>query len=93
MTDLPKFKNPSNREEHLISELIKELNHTYYNFLRKTYGKSKINNMECFLVTRDAVINFSGGIISSVIQLLIPEQKNLFIKECQEIFIQSINQI
>lgn len=94
MKKYPRFEanNPSNREEKLIMELIKDLNEVTHVFV-------KLNNpgnvtKETFVVLRDAAIGYAGAMVRDLTKLL--KDKNMvpeFTEEAKNIFCSYIDQV
>lgn len=94
MTKYPRFeaKNPSNREEKLIMELIKDLDEVTHVFI-------KLNNpgnvtKETFVILRDAAIGYAGGMVRDLTKLL--KDKSMvheFTEEAKNIFFCYIDQV
>lgn len=87
MKPQPKFelKNPSNKEEKLIVELIKDLNEVTHVFMK--LNNPGIVTQEIFVVLRDASIGYAGAIVRDLIKILIKkDQKIEFCEEAKRIF-------
>lgn len=92
MKDQPKFKlnDPKNKEEKLISELVKDLDATTYAFMKLNHSGNITHEM--FVVLRDASIGYAGAMIRDLCKLLShKEQAILFIEDAKQIYMAYID--
>jgi hypothetical protein len=87
MKNLSKFqnKNPKNKEEKLIVELIKNLDEVTHAFLQLNH-KGNITQ-EMFVILRDASIGYAGAMVRDLAKLIDDQnQQMLFLDEAKEIY-------
>lgn len=87
----PKFKEPKNKEEKLICELVKMLHETVFAYINLNKANCKDN--EIFITIRDAAMGFAGQTIDALVNIMVDDsQKMAFLKECQDILSNYIQQ-
>jgi len=87
----PKFKKPESREEVLICALVKRLHDTVEEYIKDKRGHC--SDSEIFITIRDGVLAFAGQQIEALTNVMADNlQKPVFLKECQTIIGQYLQQ-
>jgi len=87
MRTQPKFKrkNPTNKEEKLIVEMVSSLDETTRTFME--LHNPGIVTHETFFILRDAAIGYAGGMIRDLAKLLSHQDNKMeFLEESKRIF-------
>lgn len=87
MTDLPKFQinNPCNREEVLISQMVKLLNDTTMQFIKTNFVGNVTH--EQFVILRDASIGYAGAMARDLAKMIAePTQMMPFLNMAKKIY-------
>lgn len=94
MTEQPKFhsKNPQNREEKLIVELITLLDEITMVFIKSNFFGNMTH--EQFVILRDASIGYAGKVVMDLSKMLANESQVMpFLNDAERIYLAYINHI
>ncbi len=94
MMEMPKFKinEPSNKEEKLIGELMRDLDATTHAFMKINHSGTITHEM--FVILRDASIGYSGAMVRDLAKLLASRDQVIpFLEEAKRIYLAYINEL
>lgn len=86
------FNNPSNKEEKLIVELIKNLDDVTYAFIKLNHSGNITHEM--FVILRDASIGYAGAMIRDLAKILSNKEQIIsFIQEAKIIYMAYMDEL